>query len=143
MLDALRSLTARDPARWPVERTINGLAARAKRYLKSQGWEILEPYPAMNIFVRAGRGKHRLRLMMHTEQTLGLDLLIRDCADKIFRAEVCMGILTQGPIRADLVEEAERVGLYLINPPDLANVETFIERANAKRRIAFRETSPP
>jgi predicted Zn-dependent protease len=141
MLDAVFSALGRDPSRWPVERSPTGLANRAKRFLRSQGWEMREPAPWLNVFVRAQRGHEWVLLMTHTEQTLGLALLIRDCADKISGTDLIVGILTQSPILPGLRDEAERAGLYLINPPELAEVSTFIKHAFERRKAALAEAT--
>lgn len=123
-----------DPQSWPANASFETQRRLAVRYLRRQGWTMGEPMPWMNVFVRGDRGNVWLNLMIHGPETLSLPLLMRDCIDKTANTPVLVGILTRSALPDDLKADAERSGLYVISPAELADVEVHINRAAARVR---------
>ncbi len=86
----------------------------------------------MNVFVRASRDKTWLALMIHSRETLGLPMLMLDCIQKRTDSGIVVGILTSDALPPNLIDDAERNGLYLLNHGDLKDVAVHIHRAASR-----------
>ncbi len=138
-LASLFGIGAPDPASWPPTLSTASLIKRVKAFLRHDGWSIEEPIPWLNVFVRAQKENVWLALIIHNEESLSLPLLLRDCMDGQRGREIIVGILSKDRIPAHLAQDAERMGIFLIDPSQLADAASHVKWAASRRADAKKQ----
>ncbi len=123
-----------NPASWPKNITLNREVSLVKAILRRQGWKILEPDLHLNVFVHAERDGVAAFLVIQNEHTLGLSILMTESLGKVAKTQKALGIVTLSKLPEHLVEDAERCGMYLINPADLKDLSPMIVKAKMRRQ---------
>lgn len=125
---------AAHPETWPSGLSFARQLRLTKSFLKQNGWKLLEPQPAWNIFVRAHKDHVGLSLMIHTDETLSLPTMIKDCVNVCAPTGLIMGILSQQASQPEFQADAARNGIYVVNPADLYDIATHIRHATLRQR---------
>ncbi len=128
------------PDTWPPNLTFSRQLSLTRAYLKQNGWTLLEPQPAWNIFIRAQKDNVGLSMMIHTEETLSLPTLMKDSVIVSGPTGLIIGILSQQTLPPDLQADAARAGIYVVAPSDLPDIVTHVRRA-AVRQKKMREAA--
>ena len=129
-----RARLAAHPEAWPPGLSFSRQLRLTRAYLKQDGWKLLEPQPAWNIFVRAQKDRMGLALMLHTEETLSLPTLMKDCITHSAPSGLIMGILSQQSLQPEFQADAARNGIYVVNPADLPDIATHVRRATLRQK---------
>ena len=125
---------AAHPETWPPGLSFARHLSLAKAFLKRDGWKLIEPQPAWNIFIRAQKDRVGLSLMSHTEETLSLPTLMKDCVLVSAPTGIIMGILSQQTLPPELQADAAGHGIFVVNPADLPDIATHIRRAAVRKK---------
>ena len=135
-----RARLAAHPEAWPPGLTFSRQLRLTRAYLKQDGWKLLEPQPAWNIFVRAQKDRMGLSLILHTDETLSLPTLMKDSVTVSAPTGLILGILSQQALRPEFQADADRNGIYVVSPTDLPDIARHIRRA-ALRQKQIKEAS--
>ncbi len=128
------SYIAADPARWPKDISVQTEIKLLLRFLRKEGWQVAEPLPWMNVWVRCHRDKLWLALIVHHKDGLGLPVLLKDCVRDGADHHIVVGIFTRAKVTQDLKDFADQSGIYLVGPSDLRDLPPFIQRAALRKK---------
>jgi tetratricopeptide (TPR) repeat protein len=125
-------LPGADPAKWPVDLSTDETVRLAKRFLRREGWEIAEPLPFINVFVRAKRDNVWLNLVIHSQQSLSLPFMLRDCMALQREDGMLVGILSRDRVSDEIAADAERMGVFVISPQELRDAAAHVRKASRR-----------